>query len=364
MSSFATQPDRSPWPALAYDEWKDTQATLHLWTQIVGKIRLVQTPVGQSFLARCPVRHGPRAHDVADSVWGSDVRDRVRFPRPPTPDQDHRGKDRDTPVGAPCRRRFLPGAVRSAEGTGARDSDPNDAQRNPRRHAVRAGPAACRLQRGTGCTTSGARWSRPTGCSKPFGRALSASAARFTSSGAASTLRLRASPAVKRPPHRGGVPNLPDWVAREAYSHEVSSCGFWPGGEAMPYPVFYAYAYPEPGRLQVGVGAPGRRAVQLRPRRVRPPLRRGSAGSLARYDVAGVPAEHLRGGRRSRQVGSAGVRTGASGPQLNTTLPSRSSAFDRCRPGRASATGRSYYPFHGTRLSIPTAAPLGRFSLQ
>lgn len=38
----------------------------------------------------------------------------------------------------------------------------------------------------------------------------------------------------------------PDWITREAYSHEVSSCGFWPGGEAMPYPVFYAYAYPEP----------------------------------------------------------------------------------------------------------------------
>ncbi len=48
------------------------------------------------------------------------------------------------------------------------------------------------------------------------------------------------------PPHPGGVPNLPDWVAREAYSHEVSSCGFWPGGEALPEPVFYAYAYPAP----------------------------------------------------------------------------------------------------------------------
>jgi hypothetical protein len=51
----------------------------------------------------------------------------------------------------------------------------------------------------------------------------------------------------RAPPHPGGVPNLPDWVAREAYSHEVSSCGFWPGGEALPEAVFYAYAYPEPG---------------------------------------------------------------------------------------------------------------------
>jgi hypothetical protein len=50
----------------------------------------------------------------------------------------------------------------------------------------------------------------------------------------------------KAPTHPGGVPNLPDWVTREAYSHEVSSCGFWPGGGAIAYPAFYSYAYPEP----------------------------------------------------------------------------------------------------------------------
>jgi hypothetical protein len=48
------------------------------------------------------------------------------------------------------------------------------------------------------------------------------------------------------PQHPGGVPNLPDWVTRDAYSHEVSSCGFWPGGGAISYPAFYSYAYPEP----------------------------------------------------------------------------------------------------------------------
>jgi hypothetical protein len=48
------------------------------------------------------------------------------------------------------------------------------------------------------------------------------------------------------PQHPGGVQNLPDWVAREAYSHEVSSCGFWPGGGPVPYAAFYSYAYPEP----------------------------------------------------------------------------------------------------------------------
>lgn len=48
------------------------------------------------------------------------------------------------------------------------------------------------------------------------------------------------------PEHPGGIPNLPDWVTREAYSHEVSSCGFWAGGDAISYPAFYSYAYPEP----------------------------------------------------------------------------------------------------------------------
>ena len=48
------------------------------------------------------------------------------------------------------------------------------------------------------------------------------------------------------PEHPGGVPNLPNWVAREAYSHGISSLGFWPGGEQLPEAVFYSYAYPEP----------------------------------------------------------------------------------------------------------------------
>src|SRR5437667_9808786 len=48
------------------------------------------------------------------------------------------------------------------------------------------------------------------------------------------------------PPHPGGIPHLPDAITREAYSQEVSSLGFWPGNAAMPIPVFYSYAYPEP----------------------------------------------------------------------------------------------------------------------
>jgi hypothetical protein len=49
----------------------------------------------------------------------------------------------------------------------------------------------------------------------------------------------------RAPQHSGGAPHCPDWVMVEAYSHECSSCGFWPGDEKSP-PTFYAYAYPEP----------------------------------------------------------------------------------------------------------------------
>jgi hypothetical protein len=48
------------------------------------------------------------------------------------------------------------------------------------------------------------------------------------------------------PLHPGGVPGLPNAVAQEAYSHEVSSAGFWPGNDAFPTAAFYSYAYPEP----------------------------------------------------------------------------------------------------------------------
>jgi hypothetical protein len=50
----------------------------------------------------------------------------------------------------------------------------------------------------------------------------------------------------RAPLHPGGIPHLPDAVAREAYSHEVSSAGFWPGGGPIPYAAFYSYAYPAP----------------------------------------------------------------------------------------------------------------------
>ena len=68
------------------------------------------------------------------------------------------------------------------------------------------------------------------------------------------------------PTHPGGVPNCPDWVQELAYSHEVSSCGFWPGGSDEGS--FYAYAYPEPDGFADWPVAPDAALLRRRLRRV------------------------------------------------------------------------------------------------
>jgi len=62
----------------------------------------------------------------------------------------------------------------------------------------------------------------------------------------------------RAPVHPGGVPGLPDRVTREAYSHEVSSAGFWAGGAVKAEPFFYSYAYPEPAGFRAATIAHGR----------------------------------------------------------------------------------------------------------
>ena len=76
----------------------------------------------------------------------------------------------------------------------------------------------------------------------------------------------------RAPRHPGGVPHLPDAVACEAYSHEVSSAGFWPGSGAIDYPAFYSYAYPEPQGFRAIEGAARRGVLQRSARRIHPAL--------------------------------------------------------------------------------------------
>jgi hypothetical protein len=60
------------------------------------------------------------------------------------------------------------------------------------------------------------------------------------------------------PRHPAGIPNFPDDVAREAYSHELTSVGFWPGNREAPEPIFYAYAYPIPDGFRSATVEPAR----------------------------------------------------------------------------------------------------------
>ena len=113
----------------------------------------------------------------------------------------------------------------------------------------------------------------------------------------------------RAPRHPGGVPHLPNAVAQEAYSHEVSSAGFWPGGGGpIDYAAFYSYAYPAPD---------GFRRAKVKPADAFFSKELGEF--LLPYDAVrtardpgcgahGIPAKHLRCGGRSGEMGSHGAR--------------------------------------------------------
>jgi uncharacterized protein DUF5996 len=234
-----------PWPPLPYAGWKDTLATLHLWTQIVGKIRLVQSPwlnhswhvplyVTSRGLTTSPIPYGTRSFTLAFDFlehWlriepdTGPIETVALIPRT-VADFYQELFARLRALGFAITIRPMPCEIP--------DPIPLD---QDRQHASYDPQYAERFWR----------------VLQQSDRVLKAFRARFQ--GKASPVHFfwgSFDLAVTRfsgrtaPPHPGGVPHLPDWVAREAYSHEVSSCGFWPGGEALPEPVYYAYAYPEP----------------------------------------------------------------------------------------------------------------------
>jgi hypothetical protein len=255
MSDTATHLERSLWPGLAYDEWKDTQATLHLWTQIVGKIRLVQTPwVNHSWhvalyvtargLTTSPIPYGSRTFEIEFDFLEHQLRiktiegqiETLQLAPRAVADFYHELFARLQTVGLEIKIRPTPNEIP--------DNTPFD---QDWKHAAYDAEQVGRFWRALvqADRVFKAFRSRFVGKCSPvhfFWGSFDLAVTRFSGR--------------RAPPHPGGVPNLPDWVAREAYSHEVSSCGFWPGGEAVPYPVFYSYAYPEPK---------GFKAASLRP---------------------------------------------------------------------------------------------------
>jgi uncharacterized protein DUF5996 len=245
MSSTEIDASATGWPPLSYEEWKDTLATLHLWTQIVGKIRLAQTLwtnhswhvtlyVTSRGLTTSPIPYGTRTFEIVFDFLDHELRILTgegaveSLPLAPRTVGDFYNEvfARLRALGLDISIRTLPCEIPNAI--------PLDADRE---HATYDAEQATRYWRALVQADRVLKEFR----SRFIGKA---SPVHFFWGGFdLAVTRFSGRPA---PPHPGGIPNLADWVTREAYSHEVSSCGFWPGNEAMPRAVFYAYAYPEP----------------------------------------------------------------------------------------------------------------------
>jgi hypothetical protein len=239
-------PSRDPWPALPYAAWKDTRETLHLWTQIVGKVRLALTPwLNHSwhvtlYVSANGLTTGPIPLDGRDLSLEFDFVDHVLWLR--TSD----GHFRQVVLRPATVAEFYADVMLALSGLGVavRINDmPNEIE-----NAVRFGEDR-------------AHASYDADFANRHFRVLAASARVFTRFrtgflGKASPVHffwgsfdLAVTRFSGRPaPHltASSTPGLPLSVAREAYSHEVSSAGFWAGGGPVDYPAYYSYAYPEP----------------------------------------------------------------------------------------------------------------------
>jgi hypothetical protein len=233
------------WPALPLDGWKDTYDTLHRWTQIVGKIRLVQTPwinhawhstlyVTARGLTTGPVPHGDTSfqlnfdflnHELTIRTSLGGIRTMRLGPRSVAAFYRELMATLDN-LDVPVRIRAIPSEMPD---TTPFDQDTDRTAYDPSA-VTRYWRALAQAHRVL--TEFRARFIGKCSPVHFFWGAFDLAVTRFSGRTA--------------PPHPGGVPNLPDWVVREAYSHEVSSAGFWPGGPGVEEAAFYSYAYPEP----------------------------------------------------------------------------------------------------------------------
>jgi hypothetical protein len=244
-SPHTAGPNPEPWPSLPLEAWAETSATLQLWTQIVGKIRLAQSPwVNHSWhvtlyvtargLTTSPIPYGIRtfqidfdfiAHQLvlqsSDGGMGGialEPQSVATFYR--------RLMDEMEKLGLHVDIYRLPNEIEDPI-----RFDQDEVHRSyDREYAHRFWRILVQADR----------------VFKEFRARFIGKCSPVHFFWGAADLAVTRFSGRRAPEHPGGIPNLPDWVTREAYSHEVSSCGFWPGGGPIPYPAFYSYAYPAP----------------------------------------------------------------------------------------------------------------------
>jgi hypothetical protein len=241
----ATDSRTDTWPALPYSEWKATCATLHMWTQVVGKIRLALSPwTNHSWhvtlyltargLTTSPIPHGPDSFEIRFDfishelrILKSDGAVRVIPLQPRSVAEFYQMTmsmldELDLPVQINTTPNELPDPIPFERDQVHRAYDREQANRFWR--VLLQSDRVFKLFRSRFCGK----------CSPVhfFWGSFDLAVTRFSGRAA--------------PPHPGGIPHLPDAITREAYSQEVSSLGFWPGNDAIPQAIFYSYAYPEP----------------------------------------------------------------------------------------------------------------------
>ena len=238
-----------PWPELPYAAWRDTAATLHLWTQIVGKIRLTLTPwLNHSWhvtlyltprgLGTGPIPYGADSFQLNfdfvdhDFVIAASDGGRARLPLKAQPVADFYAEAMTqlAALGFPVRIYQMPSEVAEP----IRFSADRVHQSYDRDYANRF----WRILHSTDRVMKQFRTGF-LGKSSPvhfFWGSFDLAVTRFSGR--------------RAPLHPGGIPHLSDAVTREAYSHEVSSAGFWPGGNGVDEAAFYSYCYPTPAAFR------------------------------------------------------------------------------------------------------------------
>jgi hypothetical protein len=248
-------PRTSPWPDLTLSRWEDTRDTLHMWFQVVGKVRLALAPMVNHWWQ---VPFYVSARGLTTSLMHSggrgielefDFVDHVLRLR--TTD----GDARTVALEARTVASFYDATMAALADVGvavailARPVEVEEAIpfASDERHRSYDPEAARRFWMALVLAhrVMSVFRSRFTGKTSPvhfFWGGPDIAVTRFSGRTA--------------PKHPGGVPNCADWVQELAYSHEVSSCGFWPGGSREG--TFYSYAYPEPpGFAQRRIEPPG-----------------------------------------------------------------------------------------------------------
>jgi len=234
------------WPSLPLNEWKDTCATLHMWTQIVGKIRLMQSPMVNQWW-QVPLYVTARGLTTSVIPYGYRTFE-INFDF-----IDHKliintsdGTTRTLTLFSYSVADFYQETMAALRSLGieitiwttpVEVADPIPFEED-RQHATYNPEYAQRfwrilVQASRVLTEFRSRFIGKVSPVHFFWGSFDLAVTRFSGRPA--------------PEHPGGIPNMADWVTREAYSYEVSSCGFWPGdGSVDNPPIFYAYAYPEP----------------------------------------------------------------------------------------------------------------------